>query len=433
MVQRVTPGENYEKGNRPDPSTNVRGAEIVSDKGRVVTTLLSFVTFQVKGIDENNRIDWSGVLDQTYIPKTALPSAATWAGGVGPKTTFPAHTQGVHTIIARITPGSGAAPYTLTYKLTVEPVTGDHADLKNVVAAPLKTMEEFIAVVESIESAYPTFSWQDVVTKIRKEYYPGEDNFAGDAIDSFKWDDLIDEQDSVKPLDDQIADPKAIAALRKTKNVTHNGQTIDIGHVLAGVDSMNFPGTGGIFKGGKISGPAAATWSGDVASALVHWAESASLTSTSDDLKVKSYNQFAALNDMLGDYDGINLGGMAALPPHASLSQRLRSYYINSADTGANRRYYNFCVVSGFEIQNDKLAPAARAYIRQQILEFAHVFNVRGSVRDAVLMSGESVAREGAVAAPSTGSTTRDRIEKQVDWFVDRFIDELEAGMLAEH
>jgi hypothetical protein len=423
-----TPGANYERGNRPDPSNNVGAAEIRSSEGRIAN-VGDHVKLDVIGVAEGwKSITWRFENDLRYARGSKMP-AVSHVPGSKKSITPRAEIQGLHTIIATVTPATGSS-FELSYKLNVEPSSRDYADVGNVKPSPLATMDDFIALVERIESAYSSLNWQIVVAKIRAEQYPGRGGAYGGVMRAFTWDDLINEMDEVAPLQKEIASPADIAALRANQNVSFEGKTIDIGHVLTGVDSMNFPGTDGIFERNKMSGPAAATWSGDVGSALTNWATSHPLNDLSAKGKEKFYQQYSSMDDILGDLDGINLGGMASLPKSAKLSQRLRAYYKTNKANGASRRFHNFCSVSGFEIQNGKLSQAARAYIRTQILNFAIGYNIKGALADGMILSGGGYG--GAVSAETIKLTSRARIEAHIDWFSNYFIQQLETNLAKE-
>ncbi len=426
VAQRATPGAGYEKGNRPDPNNSFAGAEIHSSEGRIANVGDS-VDFSIHNLSGNPRsITWRYLNDRTY--NSGLP-AVTQSNMTGRAITSKATIQGVHTIVATITTSAGVS-YELTYKLTVEPANRDYANVDKVAPSPMSTMDHFIALVERIENAYPTLAWQDVVSKIRAEQYPGRGGEGSGIMRAFTWDDLIDEQDEIAPLQSSIASPADIAALRKSQSVTFNGQTIDIGHVLTGVDSMNFPGTAGIFKRNNMSGPAAATWSGDVGSALTNWATNNPLNDSSAEGKLKFYTSYSSLDDLLGDMDGINLGGMPSLPKTAKLSQRLRTYYKTAPAQGSSKRYTNFCSVSGFDVAGGRLQASAKAYIRQQILNFAVGYNIKGALADGMILSGGGM---GGYVSPETYKiTSAARIQDNIDWFSNKFIADLEAGLARE-
>ena len=430
VVQRAVPGEGYEQGHEPDPNNSIGGAEIRSSEGRIASVGDS-VDFEIHGLTGGfTSITWRVENDLTYTSNSNIPAVFN-SRQTGDDISLNANIQGVHNIIATVSQNRGPA-FELNYRLNVEPDSRDYADVAaSVTPNPLATMADFIALVERIEAAYPTLAWQDVVSKIRMEQYPGRGGEGSGIVRSITWDDLIDDQDEIAPLQTSIVSPADVAALRSNQSVTFNGATIDIGHVLTGVDSMNFPTTNGIFENNNMSGPAAATWSGDVGSSLVNWATSNPLNDDSDAGRLRYYNSYTSMDDLLGDIDGINLGGMPALPANANLSQRLRAYYTTSPTSGASKRYTNFCAVSGFDVQGGRLTPAGRAYIRQQVLNFARGYNIKGSILDGFIMSGGGMGG-GYVSPQTTEMTSGARIGDNVDWFANHFISQIEAGLATE-
>jgi hypothetical protein len=216
-----------------------------------------------------------------------------------------------------------------------------------------------------------------------------------------------------------------VAAIRHHQVVTTTaGESVDIGHILTGVDSFNFPGVAGIFATQGTEGPAAATWSGDVGSALVNWASNTPVSDTSAATKLRFYDSYASRSDMLGDVDALAVahGPNLNLPAGAPLSQRLEAFYQTQAATGQNQRFHNFCRASQFTLANHRLDAAAGLRIRDQIVRFSRGYNVTGSALDGIIM-----ANGGGIE-----NTTMGRIETQVGWFADHFIEWLNAGLAAE-
>ncbi len=428
-IQR-TPGEGYEDGNRPDPSTSSDPTfDIVSDAPRIMTVgqrVTYSVVFRNQILiapDTPVTYRWYVINDPAAVAQTGIDE--TVAGPTEPAWTLQAMVPGTHLIRAEIDIG-GRVSY-LEYSQQV--VSNDRSYVamgSGVTPATLATIQDFIALVERIEAAYAGLPWQDITSRIRKEYYPGPGNGAYSGIRAaFTWDDLIDEQEVVPPLQSPPVAMADIAALRRTQTVAAPGGDVDIGHVLTGVDSMNFPNVAGIFARHNTSGPAAATWSGDVGSALVNYATDATLNDDSDETREHFYQSYAGRDDMFGDYDGIVLADLSSLPDDAPLSQRLRTYYITDAAQGVQRRFHNFCQVSGFTVSNGRLDDAARTYIREQIERFANAFNVEGIITDAFIL-------QGGYSPEVWEITSMHRIASNLDWFVNRFIQEVEAGLSSE-
>jgi hypothetical protein len=291
-------------------------------------------------------------------------------------------------------------------------------------AAPLSMMADFIAMMRRIEQAYAGTPWQDVVSRIRKECYPGPGGEYGGIKASFTWDDLIDEQEDVPGLEVPPVAMSDVAAIRRHHVVTtETGEHVDIGHVLTGADSFNFPGVNGIFARHNMEGPAAATWSGDVGSALVKWANEA--TDDKSETKKHYYDRLAGSSDMLGDVDALAMahGPNLALPASASLSQRLEAFYQPALPRiGTHQRFHGFCRASRFALENDQLDAAVRKRIRDQVLQFAQGYDIKGTIVSA------SIIGDGG----SVKDTPMGRIIDNVDWFANHFVDWVNAGLKAE-
>ena len=415
-----SPGDRYERGNRPDPSPANGGIDIISNNERVIN-VGDWATFSLRGTSVSSGITWQ-ILNNGGTPTTARSTSNTirLRGDI------------VGTHIIRATVPTDGGNVTVDFTQVVERDAG-YTDIDGVTPTPLNTMNDFIDLVVRVENALPGYAWQDVASKIRKERYPSPGGRYGGIKAALTWDDLIDEQDHLSPLQSSQVAVEDIAALRRTGSVTHNGVNIDIGHVMTGIDSMNFPTTNGIFENHNMSGPAAATWSGDVGSALVNWANNAPGNDHTDAKKQEFYDRYMSMTDLMGDLDGINLGGMA-VAPSAPLSTRLRAYYVTNQSTQANRRYHNFCQVSGFGISGGRLDSAARTYIRQQVLNFANGYNIGGRILDGM--------SQAATASPYGGMpiynpnreqyTSQGRVSGNVDWFVNYFINQIETGLAAE-
>ena len=333
---------------------------------------------------------------------------------------------GVHHIEATIRV-DGEILERVTFAQVVEKGDAGYSDLTNADPTPINNMGDFIKLVERIEAAYPGYTWQDVTTKIRKQFYPGHiDTEKGLFKAAFMWDDLIDEQQHIEPLQSPPCRIEDIAALKT--DLIIGGR--DLGHVLTGIDSMNFPDTAGIFSMVKVSGAAAATWSGDVGSALVYWANRAGFSDPSGLRREEFYNQYTSMDDLLGDLDGINLADLPSLKADAPLSARLQRYYQMNSKESSNRRTHRFCQLSGFQIENGKLSGSARAYIRLEVDRFSRAYNTReGALGDAFLMMG---SHSLPIKANSYEFTTSHEMAKNLDWFVERFIHDIEAGLAKE-
>jgi hypothetical protein len=371
-------------------------------------------------------VRWQVINDPATAPAAGLPASIDgpadqmrWGG-------LTARVAGVHVIKAWVSAGGQQVAEVTYQQQVVSAGSGSVQVPATATASPLATMSDFIALVRRIESAYGGRPWQDVVSRIRKEYYPGPGGGAYSGLKaSFTWDDLIDEQEGMPGLEVPPVAMADVAAIRHTQVVTTTaGESVDIGHILTGVDSFNFPGVAGIFAAQGMEGPTAATWSGDVGSALANWANDAPLSDASAATKLQYYDRYASRSDMLGDVDALAVahGPNLNLPASAPPSQRLEAFYQTTPATGQNQRFHNFCRASHFNLQNNSLDADAQARIRDQIVRFARGFNVTGAA-----VSGIIIATGGNIEDSSMG-----RIERDVGWFADHFVAWVNAGLAGE-
>lgn len=277
---------------------------------------------------------------------------------------------------------------------------------KKAAAAPLRTLDDLLILVKRVEAAYPGEDWKGITTRIRKSYYDG-----------FLWDSMIKDREDYPglawpPL--AVEDYKAFTEAKKSPELAINGQSVDIGHVFTGLDAMNFTNTGTVMWSEGIQGPPGATWAGDVGSALAVW----DVETDGDAAKRENYyNTYASSDDMLGDVDGIAIklmpkGGEKDMGGN-NLSDRLRWYY--SSVGGATMRYTNFCAAAGFTWTGRgsgiAMDTASRAVIRSQIIKFGKAFRLKS----------------GGVPGANWF------YDADVDWFVDKFINWVAAGLAKEN
>lgn len=437
-------------GNRPDPSTVTQGYQIESDSGRIIQTgdgityTIRQTEASVRSADSELQSVWSVENDPAAVELYGISASITRRPSSSFSLRLRAAVPGVHIIKATILL-DGRVIGRAEYEQQVIREDWDFVAIgENVSANPLATMQDFIALVERVEAAYGGIPWQDVTTRLRKEYYPGPGGAYSGLRDAFQWGDLIDEQDEMPALETPPVDIRDIAALRQSQVVTVGSDEVDIGHVLTGVDSMNFPTVAGIFAAHDMEGPAAATWSGDVGSALVKYLrkESDTLEHIQDDEQRREeyYQNWASQKDMFGDYDGIAIANHNSLPESATLSERLRAYYIDSANSGVDRRFHNFCDASQLSYEGSTLTAESRERIQAQIANFADAFDIVDQIRDDVAYSlmdqGYYESPFAPLFGPPPSQHFREEHETQLaealEWFTNRFIREVEEGLASE-
>ncbi|WP_233104110.1 DUF4157 domain-containing protein [Haliangium ochraceum] len=406
--------------------------EIVIISGERVSRRGQPVTYQIQSMETDGESDCSTVTARWWAHLKTTRGAQDERPGPENSDSWEvsALPPGEHTICAEVLLDESLSM--LEFRQVVLHDQQRYADDRDEVKpATLSTMEDFIALVERIESAYTGWGWQNITSSIRKEYYPGRGNALERKKAEFTWGDLIDAQEDISPLQSPPVAAADIAALRSTAVIATAGGAVDIGHVLTGVDSMNFPQVAGIFELRDISGPAAATWSGDIGSALVAFA------TDNDSTREGCYEAFARTEDMLGDYDGIAIANMdeakiADVQADTPLSERLRKYYLEAPEQGVSRRYHNFCTASGFDISNGELDSSAGEKIRAEILAFANAYNIEGSVYDNFSSVAHLITLGMAGTPGDSEETTRNRIAANLDWFSQHFIDAVNEGLKSE-
>lgn len=317
--------------------------------------------------------------------------------------------------------GAKAAQHTLTNSVahTVSPMVsttkavvqryGGNTPAPGVVPTPITSIDDFIRIVERVEAAYPGEDWRQITTRIRKSYYDGGN-----------WNEMIADRQSIDRVSARgPLTAEDIAALTRSHAVIPvNGQSLDVGHLLTGLDAQNFPRTGGLIGLSGIHGPSGATWAGDVGSAL---AEFGFETQSGLTTREEYYNNFASEADMLGDVDGIAISGVT-LPPGAAdtLSARLRAYYGagSTAARPSDTRFTAFCTAAGFTFTGRgsaaRLDAAARATIRSRISDFATMWALK-------------LRREHTIVFDAAYT------DADLTWFADHFITWVESGLAREN
>lgn len=264
--------------------------------------------------------------------------------------------------------------------------------------------------MERVEAAYPGEDWRQITTRIRKSYYDGGN-----------WNEMIADRQSIDRISPRgpLTAEDVAALTRSYAVVPVNGQSLDVGHLLTGLDAQNYPRTGGLIGLSGIHGPSGATWAGDVGSALAEFGfETQSRLTTRQDY----YDNFASEADMLGDIDGIAISGVT-LPPGTAdtLSARLRAYYGAAGSTGsrpADTRFTAFCSAAGFGFTGRgsaaRLDAGARATIRTRINDFAAMWALK-------------LRREHTIVLDAAYT------DADLTWFTDHFISWVESGLAREN
>lgn len=126
-------------------------------------------------------------------------------------------------------------------------------------------------------------------------------------------------------------------AIWRFENLAIGDSTVDIGHVLTGIEGGRRQKPGSTYPSAVVrdaNTEALITWAGDLGSALVRYAV-AKVAGQRADL-ADYLKELAGSSDLLGDIDGINLAGL--YDENRSLADNFRAYY----QARPFRRFQNF-------------------------------------------------------------------------------------------
>lgn len=236
-------------------------------------------------------------------------------------------------------------------------------------------IQDFIVLVRRVEGRYGGRPL-DIVKRLRNTVKGGE--YARGIFRQY-----LGAYPSITPRGSLT--PADVGLLRGLYNVSTAQGTLDIGHVLTGIEAevrASMIGGGGLTDlpfTATAHGPAL-TWAGDVGSALGHW-----ILRDRPELStwVQYYDdEYASEEDMLADIDAIAISAQRRVFRGQIRGYRLsdifEDYYITGAGAGVSRRFTNFCRASGFGWTGQggsiELSQPARQNIRAQISGFAWWF-----------------------------------------------------------
>ncbi|MCB9230046.1 MAG: DUF4157 domain-containing protein [Bacteroidia bacterium] len=232
--------------------------------------------------------------------------------------------------------------------------------------------DQYMLQLQGLEAAASAdgFSLNQTITAFRKLYYnSGGWNtiIAGAAAQGFppSW------------LVAGSTEAGAAAYITAHKEIAINGTTVDVGHLLTGLDAANHPASLS-YAGGLVnlrSNQEAATYVGDLGSVVTEYVAVAprdwvGLVELDYPLLSTTYTSYAEDVDMAGNVDSYSI----TMDPTKSLSQNLLDYY-TSTSGGATKRYTSFArsiglgTLRGGTFTGD--TPAFRTALRDEIYNFA--------------------------------------------------------------
>lgn len=316
-------------------------------------------------------------------------------------------------------------------------------------AAAIIPFATFVADVEAVERANPTDSPQEVLSRIRVQWYSG--TAFDQLIPGARTADIVPNLSprggagfSVVPRRLGAVAPDARARLTAHADENGvgdnpspylglpNGEQVDAGHLFLTLDALAHPRTSAPYSSFGVPNIDPASWAADVGIASV-WltraeegnpdsrAPSNPVPPSADDY----WRMSAPEQDLLGDVDGFALHSQWSTQPTQTLSAALRAYYggAPSAAAGVSRRFRAFCAANGLTYQQSGTSvtwdPAWRAPTIARIDRFNDLYG-----------AGTSGAAFGAIFGPShrTWPHTPAMLDRFLAWLKPRLEAELRAA-----
>lgn len=152
--------------------------------------------------------------------------------------------------------------------------------------------------------------------------------------------DYVEKKTSLPTAPEGLREPSSIQEVRMP-----DGKLIDVGHVFAGLDALNYKTSAGFLNVRISSNVGAVTWIGDLGSVLAEAVRKA--VESEREITLSEYqeiiNEYASPQDMLGNIDAYVIGSAFDIESVAGLkvSQILRQYYLGEHASRA-KRYSTF-------------------------------------------------------------------------------------------
>jgi hypothetical protein len=221
-------------------------------------------------------------------------------------------------------------------------------------------------------------------SQLRKRYYGGGGDSWGNVPRMARmlgisnlWDLIVPAGADIARLEPSDAEAARFLAPAFQEVIGPDGDKLDIGHALVGLESCRSPQASRTFRVGLglRYGPPTATWGGDAGTALTgHVAPSnaARRSANRGAALRKSFNEASSPADMRGNADAYALHGMWQKRPHKSLFEVLEAYYAEGSESVCARaRYSGFASVAGFLNSAGQLTSAKREAISDTIYDNA--------------------------------------------------------------
>jgi hypothetical protein len=266
---------------------------------------------------------------------------------------------------------------------------------------------DLIRFLEAVEKAYPKDTPEQILTRIRQQYYSGIAfrQLIPDAPHSERNPRSVTTGTDFVPrlLDRDKVDSDAFRHL--TAKGDENGpqrnpspfflrgdEKIDLGHVLLTFDCLLHPKTAAPYTLFGVPSIDPASWIGDLSPAS-YWTEThqknGSPGASGDPIKLASadvdgYYQMSAPDpDLLGDFDGFGVFKQFRLAAGQRISQAIKAYYLGPS-AGVSTRCRDFCKANGLTFSSGggrvKVDPASVQPFVARIDRLCDLFDFRDNI-----------------------------------------------------
>ncbi len=305
------------------------------------------------------------------------------------------------------------------------------------VAALGTDFESYLTTIGALEASARAdgYNTTQVITALRKIYYntgPASE-YGGTTVGGGAWGILIPGADTdIPPSWTTPANEAILRGLKQTQVRQIAGQSVDIGHLFAGIDAVNHPSDISIAYGVAVnmrSNIEATTWSGDLGSVVGDYVLNADngqsmheFTNTRNDAVLNQYfnNNFSTA-DMNGDIDVYNI----QIDSSKSVTENLRNYYSNQQGRSADKRYTNFATAVGY-LQNGQFNDGFKTTVVNESFEAAMAYVAGKGRKDHVMLV------KGNPGPELVGDNHWELYYNVTNWCADLFLERIRAGVEAE-
>ena len=305
----------------------------------------------------------------------------------------------------------------------------------------------FISDIEAVERAYPTDTPQEILSRVRAQWYKGVafDQLIPRANTADIYPNYSPYGGGFNVVPRTLGAVDAGARARLTAHADENavgdnpspyvmlpsGQRVDVGHLFLGVDALLHPQTSDPYTSFAVPNIDPASWVADVGIASV-WLTRAE-AGTPDDRAPRNphppsadayWHMSAPDEDLVGDIDSFGLHA-AWSGTGQTLSDALRAYYLGSGGTpaGTSRRYRQFCTANGLTYQVSGTSVTWDGTWCATLIARIDRFN-------DLYGAGMSGAVYGTIFGPTrrTWPHTPEMLDRFLDWLKPRLEAELRSG-----